>query len=77
VGELPELLTVEEAADLLRVGRTKAYAMTQEWRRTNGVSGLPVVDLGNALRVVRSELERRLGTKLGRNEQPDAEAIAK
>ena len=28
---LPDLLTVEEAARLIRVGRTKAYAMAQEW----------------------------------------------
>ncbi len=50
---LPDLLTVEEAARVLRIGRTKAYAMTVEWRRTHGKTGLPVVDFGNALRVPR------------------------
>lgn len=60
----PALYTVEEAAKLLRVGRTKAYAMTQEWRATGGRSGLPVVDFGNVLRVPRAALERVLGVDL-------------
>lgn len=60
----PALYTVEEAAKLLRVGRTKAYAMTQEWRATGGRAGLPVVDFGNVLRVPRAALERVLGVDL-------------
>ena len=51
-------LTVEEAARLLRIGRTKAYAMAREWRGTGGRSGLPVVDLGDVLRVPMAALER-------------------
>ncbi len=50
---LPALLTVEEAARLLRIGRTKAYALTREWRDTGGKTGLPVVDFGSVLRVPR------------------------
>jgi hypothetical protein len=61
---LPELLTVEEAARLIRVGRTKAYAMTREWRETDGRSGLPVVDFGNVLRVPRRALEELIGFEL-------------
>jgi excisionase family DNA binding protein len=61
----PALYTVEEAAKLLRVGRTKAYALTQEWRATGGRSGLPVVDFGNILRVPRAALEQMLGVDLG------------
>lgn len=61
---LPELLTVEEAARLIRVGRTKAYAMTREWRATDGRSGLPVVDFGNVLRVPRHALEELIGADL-------------
>jgi hypothetical protein len=62
--ELPDLLTVEEAARLARVGRTKAYAMAREWRTTGGRSGLPVVDLGRTLRVPRRALEEMIGTNL-------------
>ena len=62
--EIPLLLTVEEAGELLRVGRTKAYAMTREWRETNGRSGLPVIDLGNVLRVPRKAIEDLIGVNL-------------
>jgi hypothetical protein len=58
------MYTVEEAARIIRVGRTKAYAMTQEWRATGGRSGLPVVDFGNVLRVPRRALEELFGVDL-------------
>lgn len=61
---LPLLLTVEEAGALLRIGRTKAYAMAREWRETDGRSGLPVIDLGHVLRVPRHALEEIVGTEL-------------
>ena len=40
----PDFLTIEEAARVLRIGRTKAYAMSQEWRVTNGESGIKVCE---------------------------------
>ncbi len=58
------LLTVEEAGELLRIGRTKAYAMAREWRETDGRSGLPVIDLGHVLRVPRRALEELIGVEL-------------
>jgi hypothetical protein len=61
---LPDLLTVEEAGAVLRVGRTKAYAMASEWRRTEGASGLPVLDFGHVLRVPRHALEQLVGAEL-------------
>jgi hypothetical protein len=54
---------VEEAGAVLRIGRTKAYAMAREWRVTGGRSGLPVIDLGNVLRVRRA-LEELIGVEL-------------
>ena len=61
---LPDLLTVEEAARLIRVGRTKAYAMAREWRDSGGRTGLPVVDFGHVLRVPRQALEQLVGATL-------------
>lgn len=57
----PETLTVEEAAQVLRIGRTTAYALAREWRTTGGCSGLPVLELGRTLRVPRVGLDRMLG----------------
>jgi hypothetical protein len=67
---VPVLLTVEEAGVLLRIGRTKAYAMAREWRETGGRSGLPVVDLGHVLRVPRRALEELIGAELTDVEGP-------
>ena len=56
--EFPELLTVEEAAAVLRVGRTSAYQLAHQWRATDGECGLPVITLGRLLRVPRAALLR-------------------
>lgn len=62
---LPDLLTVEEAAALLRIGRNQAYDLTRQWRTTNGQSGLPVVEFGpHTLRVPRHALEQLVGAEL-------------
>ena len=55
---------MEEAARLIRVGRTKAYAMAKEWRDSGGRVGLPVVDFGHVLRVPRAALEQLIGSPL-------------
>ncbi len=76
VRRLPALLTVEEAARELRIGRTKAYAMAQEWRRTGGTSGLPVVDFGHVLRVPRHQLELLVGGPLDDTDDQPARQVA-
>jgi excisionase family DNA binding protein len=58
--ELPEVLTVEEAAAILRIGRGAAYELARQWRESGGRSGLPVVTLGRSLRVPRDALRRLL-----------------
>lgn len=73
---LPDLLTIEEAARVIRVGRTKAYAMAQEWRATGGQSGLPVVDFGHVLRVPLRQLEAMVGAPLTAWRTPSAVADA-
>lgn len=49
---------------VLRIGRTKAYALARQWRATNGKAGIPVIDLGNVLRVPRHALEQMVGAEL-------------
>ncbi len=64
MGLVPDLLTIEEAARVLRIGRTKAYAMGQEWRVTEGRSGIKVREFGGQLRVPRAWIEEQLGAPL-------------
>jgi len=42
VSSVPDLLTVEGAARVLGIGRTKAYAPTQAWRDSEGELGILV-----------------------------------
>ena len=44
------LLTVMQAAVILRIGRTTAYALARQFVRTKGESGLPAVRVGDQLR---------------------------
>lgn len=59
-GKLPEVLTVEEAAGILRISRNSAYILARRWRDTDGREGLPVIELGRNLRVPRAGLNRLL-----------------
>ena len=44
--DLPDVLTVHEAADVLRISPNAAYAMARRYRATNGREGLPVFMAG-------------------------------
>ena len=55
-----EVLTVEEAAGILRIGRNAAYALARQWRATGGREGLPCIELGRSLRVPRVALQQLL-----------------
>lgn len=57
---LPLVLTVSEAAVVLRVSRTTAYKLAEEWRTSGGRSGLPVIRLGRRLVVRRVDLAQLL-----------------
>lgn len=61
IDQLPLVLTVEEAAAVLRISRASAYEQARIWRETGGETGLPVVVLGRSLRVLRAQVERLLG----------------
>ena len=47
------VLTVEEAAQILRIGRTFAYQQARLYLETGGVAGIPVVQIGGCFRVPR------------------------
>jgi hypothetical protein len=47
------LLTIEEAARVLRIGRSLAYQLAREYESSGGVSGLSVIRVGGCLRVPR------------------------
>src|SRR5918994_6760063 len=52
-GEDPLLHTVEEAAGVLRIGRTLAYDLARRYEASGGVAGIPVIRLGSCLRMPR------------------------
>jgi len=56
-----EVLTIEEAAAILRISRNAAYAAARKWRTTGGETGIPCIEIGRTLRVPRAEFERLLG----------------
>ena len=55
------VLTVEEAARVLRIGRSAAYEQARRFVQSGGTEGLPVIRMGRALRVPRHALVRLLG----------------
>lgn len=60
----PDFLTVEEAADVLRIGRTSAYQLTRLYLDTDGQDGVPAARVGRQVRVPRCRLESMLGGPL-------------
>jgi hypothetical protein len=49
----PVVYTVEEAAHILRIGRSLAYTLARRYLETAGHDGLPVLKVGSCLRVPR------------------------
>jgi hypothetical protein len=60
--DLPFLLTVEEAARVLRVGRSLAYDQTTLYFKSGGTQGIPVIRLGGVLRVPKAALHELMTT---------------
>ena len=61
LSDLPAVLTIEEAAAILRIGRSTAFEQARRFRETGGAEGIPNYRIGRALRVPRDELARRFG----------------
>jgi hypothetical protein len=60
-GGVPDFLTVEEAALVLRLGRSAAYREVRRFISSGGAAGIPVLRFGKLLRVPRYRLEEQLG----------------
>jgi hypothetical protein len=57
----PDFLTLDEAAAVLRVGRSTAYREANAFERSGGRTGIPVIRFGKQFRVPRCRLEDQLG----------------
>ena len=51
-------LRVEDAAQLLRISRTSAYALARQWLDSGGAHGLPAVRIGRSIRIPAVALDR-------------------
>jgi hypothetical protein len=60
--EYPLLLTIDEAAGVLRIGRSLAYDLARLYEQTDGRLGLPVMRFGSCLRVPRWALAELVST---------------
>jgi hypothetical protein len=52
---------MDEAAEILRIGRNQVYELARVWRATGGERGVPVVEFGRLLRVPKAALMRLAG----------------
>ena len=59
---MPLMLRVEEAAAVLRISRSKAYELTTLYTASAGINGLPVIRIGDLLRVPRFALQELVMT---------------
>jgi hypothetical protein len=60
--EHPVLLTIDEAAGVLRVGRSLAYELARQYEASDGRTGMPVLRVGSCLRVPRWALAELVST---------------
>lgn len=55
--DLPVFMTIDQAAKVLQLGRSKTYELSVEWERSGGARGLPFVWFGHQKRIPRAALE--------------------
>jgi hypothetical protein len=68
--ELPDILTIQEVADFMRISPAVAYDMARRYRATKGRDGLPVFMAGaRMMRVSKIELAKFVAGELGRGNQ--------
>ena len=61
-GQAPDVLTLAEAAQILRIGRTAIYEQARRFEATGGAQGDVLVErFGKQFRVPRYWLEHKIG----------------
>jgi hypothetical protein len=55
------MLTIEETARVMRIGRSAAYQLARQYLTTEGTSGIPAMRIGGQLRAPRHLLEEYIG----------------
>jgi excisionase family DNA binding protein len=68
---MPEILTIEELASLLKMSRNQVYGMTRARARKRMENPLPVLRLNGNVRFKRSDIEAWLG-RVATEEESDA-----
>jgi hypothetical protein len=69
--ELPDVLTIQEAAEFIRVSPGVAYQMARRYRATNGREGLPVFMAGaRMMRIYKIEFAKFVAGKLNGGSHP-------
>jgi excisionase family DNA binding protein len=58
VDQYGPFMRVEEAARMLRISRTSAYALASRWIDSEGADGLPAVRIGRSVRIPTPVLEQ-------------------
>jgi hypothetical protein len=56
VAGLPLMLSVEQAREVLGIGRSLAYAEVRRYLATDGRAGIPAIRIGSAIRIPRAGL---------------------
>ena len=65
--DLPDILTIHEVAEFMRISPAVAYEMARQYRATGGREGLPVFMAGaRMMRVSKLELAKFVAGELGR-----------
>ena len=68
--ELPDILTIHEVANFMRISPAVAYEMARRYRVTHGREGLPVFMAGaRMMRVSKIELTKFVAGELGRGDR--------
>jgi excisionase family DNA binding protein len=65
IDELPDMLRVEEAASVLRIGRAAVYAGVAQFEATAGRQGIPCIRIGRSVRVPKRALVRWIDQQVG------------